>query len=239
MRNFLIQQTFIQTLVPSKPISFWLDEFSKIVVILDSELQVSVFTYDEIFAIFKLELFIDLNLVIKNDESLLKEIATTKQIIYKNEDNIVFIFTESGKRVKITNNHESLQVTDKDIIAVDLSPNQENLVIISQDFKLYLFNFDFELINCCDLDDGEQSDVSFDKNVCKEASITWRGDNQYFATLFSINGGKKCLIRDLKLKVFKSPSKADGKIVFSLSEAPVQGNKIYYILLNSLIFRFK
>lgn len=41
---------------------------------------------------------------------------------------------------------------------------------------------------------------------------------------YAINGGRKCLTRDLQksLQVMKGPAKADNQVVFSVSEAPVQ-----------------
>ena len=40
---------------------------------------------------------------------------------------------------------------------------------------------------------------------------------------YQINGGRKCLTRDVKknLKVVKGPARADNQAVFSVSEAPV------------------
>jgi hypothetical protein len=84
-------------------------------------------------------------------------------------------------------------------------------------------SYDFELINSCDLDDGDLSDYNKDsENELKEASISWRGDSQFFATLYSVNQGKKCIVRDTKLNIFKGPARADNKVVFSIAENPVK-----------------
>jgi hypothetical protein len=73
----------------------------------------------------------------------------------------------------------------------------------------------------CNLDDGDLSDANADNNICKEASISWRGDSQFFACLYSINAGRKCLVRDTSLNIFKGPARADNKVVFSVGEKPV------------------
>ena len=108
-------------------------------------------------------------------------------------------------------------------------PSLEFIAIATKAFKLYLFKNELELIKSSDLDDNDLSNKTEDGSICKEESISWRGDNQvnkcflkFFATLYSINSGRKCLVRDTKLNVFKSPARADNLVVFSISEAPIQ-----------------
>lgn len=45
----------------------------------------------------------------------------------------------------------------------------------------------------------------------KDACISWRGDSSIFVINYAINGGHKCLTRDVQnqLKVAKGPARAD------------------------------
>ena len=53
--------------------------------------------------------------------------------------------------------------------------------------------------------------------------ISWREDSLSFVINYSINGGRKCLTRDVikNLLVIKGPARADYQVVFSVSEKPI------------------
>ena len=254
MRNLILHQTHIQTLFlkeHSFPISWHLDEFSKLLIVLDSELKILMYSYEssDVFSNFKLIKAIDLEELLVSDSNsmeILNEIMTEcegdidvknskiKFFLYKNEEESLHIILESGVYITIQTNSEKIKISDlKDfmyervdyllkILSAEISPNLENIVLIFSNCKLLLLNYDFEFINCCDLDDGDNSDFSLDEFRCKSASVSWRGDSQFFSTLYEINGGRKCLVRDTKLNVFKGPARADNKVVFSTAEGPVK-----------------
>ena len=55
-----------------------------------------------------------------------------------------------------------------------------------------------------------------------DAEISWKGDSSMLVINYKINGGRKCLIRDLKrnLKVVRG-LKVDNQTVVSVSKVPV------------------
>lgn len=54
--------------------------------------------------------------------------------------------------------------------------------------------------------------------------MTWKGDSNLLQVNYLINGGFKCLTRDVQagLDVMKGPARSDGNFVFSVSEAPLK-----------------
>lgn len=230
MRNLILYQTHIFNLINTEPLGYHLDEFSKILVILDKNMNILIYQYEDVFTNFKLIRTLEFDAIFSNNMDLLNELISEPEIkflFYKNEEESIHLILKSGKYIKI-NSNEKYEITNlyseenSKVLAVETSPNLENIILVLSNFKILLLNYEFEVVNGCDLDDGDLSNASADNNICEEASISWRGDSQYFCVLYSINGGKKCLVRDTKLNVFKSPARADNKVVFSVAENPVK-----------------
>lgn len=226
MRNLSLFQANLFSLIPAEPWNFYIDEFSKIIVILDKDLKIHVFQYDDIFSIFNAIKVIELDALLYKDLEFIEELNSNKSVkylLYKNEEESVHIITRSGKHLKILSNekYEITTLAHSEVLCVEMSPSLEHIVVILADYKVLLLNYEFEPSNSCDLDDGDLTDVKKDNNLCTEASASWRGDSQYFCVLYTINGGRKCLVRDTKLTIFKGPARADNKVVFSVSENPV------------------
>lgn len=79
---------------------------------------------------------------------------------------------------------------------------------------MLLFTPDFDVLYEQSLDDG---DMTFSANdvtdqTIKDACISWRGDSQIFVCTYHINGGRKCLTRDLSksMQVTKGPARSDN-----------------------------
>lgn len=91
---------------------------------------------------------------------------------------------------------------------------------------MLLFTPEFDILYEQPLDDNDMtflpSDSAQDKTI-KDATISWRGDSQIFVCTYHINGGRKCLTRDLtkSMQVTKGPARADNQVVFSVSERPL------------------
>ena len=246
MRNLILNQIYsfnIYTLLNENSqniISAHFDEFSKNLTILDKELKIYILNYEDIFSKFTLLKTIELDAIFYDNFELLEEISnyqgtnpsstSVKFLLYKNEEETIYLITYTGKLIKIPLNGRyeiNPLLQEGEILAVELASNLEYIAVASSNNRLHLFNYDFQLINSCDLDDGDQSNFNMDNPYDpKEASISWRGDSQFFATLYSINGGKKCIVRDTKLVIFKGPARADDKVVFSMAENPVKSKKI-------------
>lgn len=92
--------------------------------------------------------------------------------------------------------------------------------------KLILFNAEFEILYEVEIDDDDMTfkkGAKIDRTI-HDAEISWQGDSSMFVINYRINGGRKCLTRDVKngLRVVKGPARADNQAVFSVSEAPVK-----------------
>lgn len=245
MRNLILNQIYSFSIYDllnenhQNILSVHFDEFSKNLTVLDKEYKIYILNYDDIFSKFTLLKTIELDAIFYDRFEILEEISnplstdnnqnTIKFLLYKNEDETIYLITYSGKLLKIPldSRYEIIDLfPEGKILAVEMASNLEFIAVASGNNKVYLLSYDFEIINNSDLDDKDYSDYSKDlENEIKEASISWRGDSQFFATLYSVNGGKKCLVRDTKLNIFKGPARADNKVVFSIAENPVKSNK--------------
>lgn len=251
MRNLILNQVYsfsIYNLLSENKqniIAVHFDEFSKNLTVLDKEYKIYVLTYDDIFSQFSLVKTIELDAVLYDQFELLEEISnplannpssdnsninicSVKFLLYKNEEETIYLITYSGKLLKIplSGRYEILQLfSEEKVLAAEMASNLEFVAVATSKNKISLLNYDFDIINSNTLDDGDKSDISKEpEQELKQASIAWRGDSQFFATLYTINGGKKCLVRDTKLNIFKGPARADNKVVFSLAENPVKSN---------------
>jgi hypothetical protein len=125
-----------------------------------------------------------------------------------------------------TNEIEEVGTITDGIIAASWSPNQEHFAVASGNGKLTILSPEFEATLESNIDDG---DMTFaDKTQVKddtisEAQLSWREDSLTFVIIYSINGGRKCLTRDVQknLLVMKGPARADYQVVFSVSEKPL------------------
>lgn len=101
-----------------------------------------------------------------------------------------------------SNEVEEVGTITDGIIAAAWSPNQEHFAVASGAGKLMVFNSEFEPSLEANIDDG---DLTFhDKKAgeardeaINEAAISWREDSLTFAINYTVNGGRKCLTRDV------------------------------------------
>ena len=232
MRNLVIlNQKIIQ--LPNGTLDFYLDEISKIVAVLTIE-GIFIYSFKEID--FMNNFIIDKSFLQKKysfSKAIGKKIEAAsiehiKLFIYKNEEETFHILLASGEYLSnsvdepsnITAQSEII-LNDLDeestIVAVKISPNLENIVIIYNNYTLLLLNYEFEILNRTELDDGDGT-RDFDMSVLNQADISFRGDGAYFVVNYTIGNGTKTLVRDIKLNVIKGPALADGKIVISTAE---------------------
>ena len=178
MRNIVILQSFCFNMVPFEIIGIWIDEFSKVIVVLDINFIINIFSYEKLFTSFNLVETIDIT-------ELLPKMSFTQviQIFYKSENNEIIIFLQNGILLKLNVEKKVVDVitfvTDQ-ILCLEISPSLEFIAVATNTFKLYLFNNELELIKSTDLDDNDLSNKTHDNSICKEANISWRGDNQVY-----------------------------------------------------------
>lgn len=222
MRNLIINQT-ITSFLTEEPVFYWVEEFSKRIVIVNENFEIQVFEFKDNFDEIESTVLIDISDKIE-DKLLLEELKRTKFIVFKAEDELISFFTLNCMVIDVyfdgsVKSNKLLEGTK--FVAGKLSPNLEIIALVTADFTVHLLDYSYNVLDYCPLDDDDMSDSKAD-GTCKEATVTWRGDSQFFAILFSINGGRKCIVRDAKLNLVKGPARADNVVVFSMAESPVQ-----------------
>lgn len=70
------------------------------------------------------------------------------------------------------------------------------------------------------------------------AQITWKADSRIFAINYRINGGFKCITRDINMNIIKGPARACkdnvvDKNVFSVSERPMRNMRLPVAMMPS------
>lgn len=101
------------------------------------------------------------------------------------------------------------------IACASWSPSQEYLICVSNSNSLIQLNDEFDLVKEIPLDDGEF------EGKAQNCHISWKSDGKFFCVNYEVPGGRKCLVRDTMLNVFKSPAKSDKDekgLVQSVSE---------------------
>ncbi len=90
------------------------------------------------------------------------------------------------------------------------SNNQEMVVIGTKNRTLVMLDSNIDLKGEVKIDDEDMS-TNDEVDVEADFQIDWRGDSKYFIINYGfINGqGRKCLVRDCNLVVFKSQSRSD------------------------------
>ena len=97
-----------------------------------------------------------------------------------------------------------------------------------------MYNTLFDIVSSVNLDDNDETfqagqEITAENSSILNAKITWKSDSRIFAINYSINGGYKCLTRDINMNIIKGPARADKETidskdrnVSSVSERPVK-----------------
>ena len=247
MRNLILKQIHnesLKSLSPSledinnKILLSSIDESSNSIILFTSDLKIYIIEYSFLSqSILKYEIELDSSLCDYSDLmlSLMDKIEKKENpflyIFYKAEIETIILVLRSGEIFSIpTNDQKSkliINLCDKkinnEIIALEISPNQEYIIAVLSNFKIVVLSYDsLSKINEGNLDDGDLSDISKDNNICKKANISFKSSGDLFGIAYSINDGVKCMVRDSQLKLIKGPGRADDNIVFSVAEKPLK-----------------
>ena len=247
MRNLLINQIHnesLKSLFPSlendsnEILLSSIDESSNTILLLTSELKIYVVEYSFLTpSINKYEIELDSVLCDFSDlmltlmEKIEQKLNPFIYIFYKAELDTIILILKSGEIFSIPTNEGKSKLIqnlcDKnlknEIIAFELSPNQEYCIGVLSNFKLILLSYDtLSKTNECDLDDKDMSDITKDNCLCSKAYISFKSSGDIFGISYTINEGVKCLVRNNQLNLIKGPGRADDNIVFSVGEKPLK-----------------
>lgn len=178
MRNLVILQSFCFNTVPCEILGVWIDEFSRLVVILDNNFVLSVFTYEKVFHSFSLVDTFELDQKVKEEVLLNNSVV---QVFIRSETSEVYVFLKRGEVIKINTETKSIETKvlfEEKLIALEISPSTEYIAAATENFRLHLLNTDLEFLKSAELDDGDMSNKLSDNSICSDANISWRGDNQ-------------------------------------------------------------
>jgi elongator complex protein 1 len=116
-------------------------------------------------------------------------------------------------------------------------------LVIQGDGKLVYYNTLFDMMSSVNLDDNDETfepgqEVNEENSTILQAQITWKGDSRVFSVNYIINGGVKCLTRDIDMNIIKGPARADKenvaeKNVFSVSEKPISNMRLPIAMMPS------
>ena len=247
MRNLIVSQIHnesLKSLFPSlenesnEILLSFIDESSNTILLLTTELKIYIIEYSFLSpSINKCEIELDSvlyefsDLMLSLMEKIEKKLNPFIYIFYKAEIETIILILKSGEifSIPIKEGKSKLiqNIFDKDdkneIIAFEISPNQEYIIAVLSNFKLLVLSYDnLSKINECDLDDKDMSDITKDNSLCKKANISFKSSGDIFGVAYTINEGVKCLVRNNQLKLIKGPGRADDNIVFSVGEKPLK-----------------
>ena len=247
MRNLILNQIHnesLKTIFPSlasesnEILLSSIDESSNTIILLTSDLKIYVIEYSFLSpSINKCEIELDSALCDYSDlmlslmDKLEKKINPFISIFYKAEIETIILVLKSGEIFSIPINEGKSKLiqnilkdnTTNEIIAFEISPNQEYIISVISNFKIFVLSYDsLSKINEGDLDDNDMSDITKDNSLCKKAYISFKSSGDIFGVSYTINDGVKCMVRDNKLQLIKGPGRADNTIVFSVGEKPLK-----------------
>ena len=247
MRNLLINQIHnesLKSLFPSlendsnEILLSSIDESSNTILLVTSELKIYIIEYSFLSpSINKYEIELDSvlcdfsDLMLSVIEKIEHKINPFIYIFYKAEIDTIILIFKSGEIFSIPTNEGKSKlvqnICDKniknEIIAFEISPNQEYIISVLSNFKIVVLSYDtLSKINECDLDDNDLSDITKDNCLCQKADISFKTSGDIFGVAYMINGGVKCLVRNNQLQLIKGPGRADDNIVFSVGEKPLK-----------------
>ena len=235
MRNLLTNEIYSKILpffpVNSKPLLVEFDEINEVILIVSSEMKIYIVSTKD----YSLQISIDIEAALSFESSLMMNTMTAIEnnenpfvfITYKPEIDSIILGFSSGDLSTISINEGKSSnislVSDEKVklIAMKASPNQEHIIAVLSNYTLLLISYDtLSVVNKCSVDDNDLSKVN-ENDILKEADISFKQNGDLFAVIYNVNNGYKCIVRDMKLNVFKGPARADNKIVFSVAEAPL------------------